>query len=145
MLSFIDAQTHQLLSRSIIREKDVVFTIAGTLGKFAWIDSSILPANTNQAIAIIRVDETKISPYYLMGIFMGGLHVDYCKRNVQQAVQANLSLGVLSAMPIMLAGEKETKEFTESSKVILEKITLKQKENQTLTQMQTLLLSQMVV
>lgn len=145
MLSFIDAQTHQLLSRSIIREKDVVFTIAGTLGKFAWIDGSILPANTNQAIAIIRVDETKISPYYLMGVFMGGLHVDYCKRNVQQAVQANLSLGVLSAMPIMLAGEKETKEFTESSKIILEKITLKQKENQTLTQMQTLLLSKMGV
>ncbi len=145
MLSFIDVETHQLLSRSVIRENDIVFTIAGTLGKFAWIDYSILPANTNQAIAIIRADETKISPYYLMGVFMGGLHIDYCKRNVQQAVQANLSLGVLSAMPIILAGEKESKEFAETSKILLNKIVLKQKEDQTLTQMQTLLLSKMGV
>lgn len=42
-----------------------IFTIAGTLGRFALIDSDVLPANTNQAVAIIRADKGRISPEYL--------------------------------------------------------------------------------
>ena len=59
---FIDEETNALLKRSIIKANDIVFTIAGTLGRFAMIDNSMLPANTNQAVAIIRPDETKVTP-----------------------------------------------------------------------------------
>lgn len=63
--AFIDEETNALLKRSIIHAGDVVFTIAGTLGRFALIDENILPANTNQAVAIIRADVEKVLPEYI--------------------------------------------------------------------------------
>ena len=51
--AYIDEETNSLLKRSIIKEGDIVFTIAGTLGRFALVDDTVLPANTNQAVAII--------------------------------------------------------------------------------------------
>ncbi|NEX51186.1 restriction endonuclease subunit S, partial [Lactococcus lactis] len=42
------------LKRSRLEEKDILFSIAGTLGRTAIVNKSILPANTNQALAIIR-------------------------------------------------------------------------------------------
>ena len=74
--AFIDSDTHQKLKRSIIQDGDILFTIAGTLGRFAFVDGSILPANTNQAVAIIRADEKKISPEYLYSFFIGNWHND---------------------------------------------------------------------
>jgi len=63
--AFIDEETNALLKRSIIHAGDVVFTIAGTLGRFALIDENVLPANTNQAVAIIRADVEKVLPEYI--------------------------------------------------------------------------------
>lgn len=57
--AFIDEETNALLKRSVIKANDIVFTIAGTLGRFAMVDNSVLPANTNQAVAIIRPNENK--------------------------------------------------------------------------------------
>ena len=96
----IDEETHDMLKRSVIYAGDIVFTIAGTLGRFALIDSDILPANTNQAVAIIRADKGKISPEYLYACFIGNWHNDYYSKRVQQAVQANLSLTTIKSLPI---------------------------------------------
>lgn len=144
-VSFINEKTHQQQARSIIKKHDIVFTIAGTLGKYAWVDASILPANTNQAVAIIRANEEKISPYFLIGLFMSGLHIEYCKKNVQQAVQANLNLGTLSAMPILLANNLVSKKYANKIKVIQDMIVLKHREQEKIKEMQKLLLSKMGV
>lgn len=63
--SYINKTTNFILKRSILHSGDILFTIAGTLGRFALVDDSILPANTNQAVAIIRVNKDKILPEYL--------------------------------------------------------------------------------
>lgn len=48
--------THKTeLKRSILCDGDILFAIAGSLGVVAKIDAGILPANTNQAFAIIRL------------------------------------------------------------------------------------------
>ena len=83
---------------------DIVFTIAGTLGKFALVDGSVIPANTNQAVAIIRT--SKIMPAMLYSYFIGEWQVEFYKRNTQQAVQANLSLGTIKDLPILLPDSK---------------------------------------
>lgn len=44
------------LKRSILKKHDILFTIAGTLGRTAIIQEKDLPANTNQAVAIIRLN-----------------------------------------------------------------------------------------
>ena len=104
MFAHIDEETDELLKRSRIFENDIVFTIAGTLGKFALVDRSVVPANTNQAVAIIRTN--RIMPELLYSYFIGEWQVEFYKKNTQQAVQANLSLTTIKNLPILLADDK---------------------------------------
>lgn len=109
--AFIDSETNDLLKRSIISSGDIVFTIAGTLGRFALIDDSVLPANTNQAVAIIRANQSKVTPEYLYSFFLGNWHNDYYTKRIQQAVQANLSLGTIKSLPIPILSDKAMLEY----------------------------------
>ena len=51
----ISDECNQKLKRSILQEGDVLFSIAGAIGRTAIVTKEILPANTNQAVAIIRL------------------------------------------------------------------------------------------
>ena len=42
------------LKRSILKENDILITIAGTLGRTGIVPQQALPLNTNQAVAIIQ-------------------------------------------------------------------------------------------
>lgn len=58
--SKITNECHQKLNRSILKSGDILFAIAGaTVGKCAMIKNEELPANTNQALAIIRLKENE--------------------------------------------------------------------------------------
>ena len=109
--AFIDPETNDLLKRSIIYSGDIVFTIAGTLGRFALVDDSVLPANTNQAVAIIRANPKKVTPEYLYSFFLGNWHNDYYTKRIQQAVQANLSLGTIKSLPIPILSDRAMAEY----------------------------------
>lgn len=109
LFAYIDEETDELLKRSRIKENDIVFTIAGTLGKFALVDSSIVPANTNQAVAIIRTN--KILPELLYSYFIGEWQVEFYKKNTQQAVQANLSLTTIKDLPVLLADDANQSKY----------------------------------
>jgi type I restriction enzyme S subunit len=52
--AFIDDETHQLLRRSQLQDGDVLISIAGTIGRIAKMTKDFLPANTNQAVALVR-------------------------------------------------------------------------------------------
>lgn len=55
-LKYIDEETHTgYLKRSIIEEKDILITIAGTLGRTGIVRKEDLPLNANQAVSIIRL------------------------------------------------------------------------------------------
>jgi type I restriction enzyme, S subunit len=51
---FISKEANEFLKRSQLKEKDILFSIAGTIGRTTVVKKENLPANTNQAIAIIR-------------------------------------------------------------------------------------------
>lgn len=55
LCAFIDADADEALARSRLQENDILFSIAGTLGRVAIVHKDDLPANTNQALAIIRL------------------------------------------------------------------------------------------
>lgn len=121
-LAFIDDETNTLLSRSVIRVNDIIFTIAGTLGRFTFVCEDLLPANTNQAVAIIRADTSKINPATLYSFFVCGLHSDFYTKNIQQAVQANLSLTTIKALPLCLPPEKTLAEYSSLIEPVFERI-----------------------
>lgn len=78
------------LKRSRLEEKDILFSIAGTLGRTAIVSKSILPANTNQALAIIRGYDFDTN--FLITSLAGHVVKEYIRRNPTVGAQPNLSL-----------------------------------------------------
>ena len=86
------------LKRSILCEGDILFSIAGTLGRTAIVRNDILPANTNQALAIIR--GYKLDAYFLLVVLSGEVVKDYIRKNPTVGAQPNLSLEQVSSLKI---------------------------------------------
>jgi type I restriction enzyme S subunit len=63
--SHINSETHEFLKRSQLKSGDLLFSIAGSIGTCAVVTGQILPANTNQALAIIRGANLAFSLGYL--------------------------------------------------------------------------------
>jgi type I restriction enzyme, S subunit len=141
--AYIDHETNQLLKRSIVEENDILFTIAGTLGRVAKVDKSILPANTNQAVAIIRID----NPKYINFIYLL-LKSELFKNRIQSkavhAVQANISLGVISESEVIIPDNKMLDDFDLITNSILNKIMANTYEVRTLTSIRNTLLPKLM-
>ena len=142
--AFIDEETNGILKRSIIEENDILFTIAGTLGRFALVNNEVLPANTNQAIAIIRYDKKKVDPYYLYSFFIGDWHIIYYSQRIQQAVQANLSLATIRSLPILLLDKDNMIRYTSIITPMFEKMKLVELENKRLIELRDSLLPKLM-
>jgi type I restriction enzyme, S subunit len=84
-----------VLRRSILRAGDVLYTIAGTIGRVSIVQGDLLPANTNQAVAILRPKRTMPPAFLAFTLRQEGFREEL-HSNIVHAVQANLSLGTLS-------------------------------------------------
>ena len=140
----IDEEANAALKRSVIEDRDLLFTIAGTLGRFAMAEKGMIPANTNQAVGIIRADERLLTPEVLLSYFIGGWQEDYYARRVQQAVQANLSLSTLKSLPVpVLEGEKRF-EYEEQIIPVIHAIEANSAENRRLSELRDALLPKLM-
>jgi type I restriction enzyme S subunit len=59
-VAYISEKCHESLKRSQLKVNDILFSIAGALGRIGIVKKEILPANTNQALAIIRIDKNSM-------------------------------------------------------------------------------------
>ncbi len=92
-LAFIDEETHKLLRRSQLKNKDILFSIAGALGRTTLVKQDILPANTNQALALIRLkDQSCLDHTFLTKYLTSPEIIRHVGSINVQAAQANLSL-----------------------------------------------------
>ena len=64
-LAHIEEETHRKLARSQIEKDDVLLSIAGDIGRCTVANADLVPANTNQAVAIIRLVNSVLLPDYL--------------------------------------------------------------------------------
>jgi type I restriction enzyme S subunit len=112
--AFIDDETHELLRRSQLQHGDVLISIAGTIGRIAVMSDDFLPANTNQAVALIR-PISRVFPSGLINRFFRLSETQQKMREkVVQAVQANLSLGILSDLMVVIPSESVVGKLYES-------------------------------
>lgn len=95
------------LHRSQLKENDILFSIAGTLGRVTSVKSSILPANTNQALAIIRLKDGCLD--YVKTYLKGKAVADFIKKNPTIGAQPNLSLEQVANLEIIIPSEDEQK------------------------------------
>ena len=140
----ISDDTNRLLSRSIINEGDLLFTIAGTIGRFVVATKSILPANTNQAVAIIRANTSIIDPYYLRCYFELSSIKSFLFGGIVEAVQANLSLTNIKNSKIVVPDERGRSIFCESIKILFNRVDANRLQIQTLSTLRDSLLSKLM-
>lgn len=105
-VSQITMEEHEgYLKRSRLEEDDILFSIAGTLGRVSVVKSSVLPANTNQALAIIRTKEGSIP--YISTVLKGRAVEEFIRKNPTIGAQPNLSLEQVGNLEIPFPDERE--------------------------------------
>ena len=94
---FISEETNNALARSQLCAGDLLFSIAGTIGKTAIIYDDDLPANTNQALAFIRGTSVVYSPSYLR-IQLDSFVAEKTRQKARGGAMPNVSLGDLTVL-----------------------------------------------
>jgi len=100
-LSYISPEIHKKLNRSILKDSDLLFSIAGHLGKMAIVREHDLPANTNQAVAILRINQKKADVEFLYYYLCSKQVSEYISSQCAQSVQPNLNLAQVGELPII--------------------------------------------
>jgi len=106
--TYIDENTHEQLKRSQIHENDILFSMAGALlGKTALVTPQDVPANTNQAVAIIRVCH-EIVDYSYVYYYLSQKGIQQYVRSLNaQSAQPNVNLQQIGDIEINIPEDKE--------------------------------------
>lgn len=144
-LELIPEETHlKDLKRSILFENDLLFSIAGTIGRVSIVTEKLNNSNCNQALAFIRLKERE----KFKAIIYYWLKSDDVQNKIQnsivQGVQANVSLTVLKELELIEPSNEILIDFANKVNPILELVLKNQKENQTLTQLRDTLLPKLI-
>ena len=117
-LAKIDDETHEMLKRSQLLKNDVLFSIAGAIGRVAIVPDRFLPANTNQALAIVRPSDSSFATF-LYQTLSSPTFLIYSLERVVQTAQANVSLSVLSSAPIIMPAKAVLIDFNRNLNPII--------------------------
>ena len=138
----ISIEEHEgYLKRSQLKENDILFSIAGTLGRTAVVNKRLLPANTNQALAILRTSEGDIS--YIITVLKGKAVSDFVRKNPTVGAQPNLSLEQVSNLEISYPSIDEQVKIGEFFSCIDNLITLHQRKCEQLKELKKFMLQNM--
>lgn len=84
---------HKKLSRSKIYANDVLINIVGaSIGRAAVVPKTIKEANTNQAVALVRLNQEKLLPEFLVGIYLSQTFQRHLSQMMVNSARANISL-----------------------------------------------------
>lgn len=134
-VAHISEKCHERLKRSQLRAGDVLFSIAGAIGRVAIVTKKMLPANTNQALAIIRIARDDIYLPYVKLILKSPIVKTQFERKKQGVAQLNISLKDITELEIPLPDMDQQIECAELFKKISEIIDFRQQELQKLDEL----------
>ena len=102
-LDKVSKRVHEnLLKRSILKENDLLFSIAGTIGRVSVVTADILDCNCNQAIAFVRLEQPSSHLHLVRMNLLSSRIQQEVESKLVQGVQANLSLTSLGDLKIIL-------------------------------------------
>ena len=133
-LAYIDDETDEKLKRSRIVQDDLLITIAGTIGRVHRVNDKYTPANCNQAVAIVRLNQPADSKYVYYALRSPKVQGGFLGR-VVHAVQANLSLTEIGLTEIYFPEIERREAIAEVLSSIDDKIDLLNRQNETLEAM----------
>ena len=142
---FIDEDTHEgALSRSILKEGDILFSIAGSLGVCVIVQQFNLPANTNQALAIIRLKGTE-NRNYILSVLRSSLMEEYILASRTTGAQPNLSLQQMRDFKLPYPNADEQQKIALFADRMEKKLNLEQRKLEKLLDVKSALLQQLFI
>ena len=145
-IAHINEETHQSFKRSQLAENDILFSMAGIyLGKNAIVTKDILPANTNQALAILRLNQEKANPTYVSLYLSQQVMIDYVNNMSGQSAQPNVNFEEIKSIEIKLPPISEQTAIASVLSSLDDKIDLLHRQNATLEKMAETLFRQWFV
>lgn len=127
--NYIKKTVHDgILKRTKLKNNDVLFSIAGTVGRCAIFNYNF-EANINQAICILRFQEEKVMRLYLVLFFNSSIGKEYVSKYARQGLQTNLNLEEVGALNIPMIDYLKQKKI---SKLVQQSFTLNHQSEQLL-------------
>lgn len=131
--AFINLQTHTKLLRSQLRAGNVLFSMAGMyLGKTAVVLPEHVPANTNQAVGVISLDESKADPYFVHYSLRSPACRAWVLSSAAQSAQPNFNLQEIGNLKVPAIPLVRQKEIASILRTLDDRITLLRETNKTL-------------
>lgn len=131
----ISKETHEKLKRSQLQINDILFSMAGVfLGKTGIVTVSDIPANTNQAVAIIRVIPELADTNYIYYYLNQKNIIAYINSSTGQSAQPNINLKQIGQLEIVLPSIATQKKIASVFNALDDKIALNNKINDNLEQ-----------
>ena len=127
-VTHISEECNKKLRRSQLKEGDILFSIAGAIGRVAIVTKEMLPANTNQALAIIRIVNEQIYLPYIRLILTSPIVIEQFERKKQGVAQLNLSLKDINEISIPLPSKEKQIELADLFKKVVNIIYKKKEE-----------------
>ena len=104
------------------KEKDILFSIAGTIGRTTIVKKENLPANTNQAIAIIRCPWQYLNFKFIKIILDSPILFNSFSQNRRGVGMDNVSLGDIREMVFPLPPLNEQKRIVSKIEELFSKL-----------------------
>lgn len=127
----ISYDADEKLSSSRLQKDDILFSIAGALGKTARVKKEILPANINQALALIRLSQA-VNPSYVTYFLSNSIIQKYIKSIATTTAQSNLNLTQVSEFQIILPSKKEQQKIVNTLENLDKRLSAFRKEKKKL-------------
>ncbi|MDD2725468.1 MAG: restriction endonuclease subunit S [Methylovulum sp.] len=107
---YISKDVHEKFKRSQLKTDDILFSMAGVfLGKTGMVEENMLPANTNQALAIIRLNKLKAQPRFVNYFLRQSTVIDFINNMSGQSAQPNINFQEIKSIEIDLPPFEEQK------------------------------------
>lgn len=120
----ISESFHQKLARSALKEGDLLMNLVGaSVGRACLVDRDALPANVNQAVSVVTLDNAKITPELALHQILTPQMQRKLLGNVVDAARANISLTNIRDLKLIIppiALQMRFIKILESKKKILE-------------------------
>ena len=127
-VAHISEECNDKLKRSQLKQGDILFSIAGAIGRVAIVTDEMLPANTNQALAIIRISNEDIYLPYIKLILTSPIIRKQFERKKQGVAQLNLSLKDIGDLEIPLVSREKQIEMLNTFDKVVDIITARKQQ-----------------